>query len=550
MKYSAILFILIMFFTGCSTPPDPIKMVDLNTFESFEFQVTVKPENWPLTSDITTINKTDAHDTKNYMLLKTMIYDLEKNTFEIAKSKQAFSTFTVTDDYDLQLQIQSLHKYSIFINTVINEGYILNEKHSIKLSTEHINMIYNSELLPINNNDYLIPFSLLYFEKELLETSGNNNYTHSLYKDRVYEQALNYTSNSQTLTITKPKDGFTLELQSTSSLLTTEIAYKISDIDTKEIISSKAITSKDEVLNILLPSSNGNFIIDLIITRNNEKLGFGTENLQLAFTIESDEIYTLNQETYEPGDLIIIKGDYIDSDLNYTINTDIYNKGLKFLPDADSHYMFIPLMSKTEPGTYSVTINDSDYQELVTNLEIIIKYKQFEEQYLETSSETASLRNDEAYEQLNEAFSRGRKNLSLSKYWDGPFLSPVTGRVSTEYGEIRYTNGSVVSSRHSGIDFAVPKGTVVNATQNGYVTLSESLTITGNTLFIDHGFGIVSQHYHLDKIYVIEGDYVKTGDPVAEVGNTGFSTGAHLHFTIYHNGIYINPWKLFEKAPF
>ena len=207
-------------------------------------------------------------------------------------------------------------------------------------------------------------------------------------------------------------------------------------------------------------------------------------------------------------------------------------------------------MSKAKIGTYTLSITHNNHPESKTILDFDIVYKEFDIQYLETSGSTASLQNNDNYDQLYEAFARGRDNLKKEKLWDGKFIQPVGGRISTEYGQIRHTNGSDTTTRHSGIDFDNPTGTVILATQNGYVTLAEELNITGNTLFIDHGLGIISQYYHTNKIYVKVGDYVRVGDPVAEVGTTGFSTGPHLHFSIYNNGIYINPWKFFEEAPF
>jgi murein DD-endopeptidase MepM/ murein hydrolase activator NlpD len=176
--------------------------------------------------------------------------------------------------------------------------------------------------------------------------------------------------------------------------------------------------------------------------------------------------------------------------------------------------------------------------------------KEFPTQQLKTSSSTASIRSDDNQIALVEAFKRGREISHNQPLWTGPFLQPVGGRISTEYGVIRYTNDAVESSRHNGIDFAIESGTPVVATETGYVRLSEHIAITGNTIFIDHGVGIFSQYYHLNSMDVNVGDFVEKGDIIGTVGSTGFSTGPHLHFSMYNNNIYVNPWKFFDAPPF
>ena len=108
---------------------------------------------------------------------------------------------------------------------------------------------------------------------------------------------------------------------------------------------------------------------------------------------------------------------------------------------------------------------------------------------------------------------------------DGDYILPTTGRLSTEYGETRYVNGSPTSYRHSGLDIATPRGTPVYATNSGKVLLATPLILTGNTILIDHGQGIFSTYFHLNKLTVKEGEMVKNGDLIGEVGTTGFSTG-------------------------
>jgi murein DD-endopeptidase MepM/ murein hydrolase activator NlpD len=70
--------------------------------------------------------------------------------------------------------------------------------------------------------------------------------------------------------------------------------------------------------------------------------------------------------------------------------------------------------------------------------------------------------------------------------------------------------------------------------------MTEALDIRGNTVLIDHGWGLVTGYWHLSKVHVKVGDFVERGQTFAEVGNTGLSTGAHLHWEVWINGISVD----------
>ena len=131
-------------------------------------------------------------------------------------------------------------------------------------------------------------------------------------------------------------------------------------------------------------------------------------------------------------------------------------------------------------------------------------------------------------------------NQEPKKYWNQPFSLPLQGEVSTEFGVKR--NLGTYSSYHWGVDFDVPEGTPVQATNSGRVILSErGFNIYGNLLIVDHGQGVVSCYFHLSRIFKQAGDMVDENEVIAEVGNTGWSTGPHLHFGIYLQGKPVDP---------
>ncbi len=95
---------------------------------------------------------------------------------------------------------------------------------------------------------------------------------------------------------------------------------------------------------------------------------------------------------------------------------------------------------------------------------------------------------------------------------------------------------------HFGLDFVAPLGTKIYTTGDGIVTLSKySRKGYGNEIIIDHSFGYSSRYAHLDEIYVKEGEKVKRGQLIGTLGNTGRSTGPHLHYEVQYNHRPINP---------
>ena len=117
-------------------------------------------------------------------------------------------------------------------------------------------------------------------------------------------------------------------------------------------------------------------------------------------------------------------------------------------------------------------------------------------------------------------------------FFKNQFIMPVKGIISGVYGSQRILNGKP-KWPHYGIDIAAKKGTKIQASSTGLVTMAEpDLYYTGGTIIMDHGHGISTIYSHLESINVKVGDEVLQGDIIGTVGSTGRSTGPHLDFRI------------------
>lgn len=127
------------------------------------------------------------------------------------------------------------------------------------------------------------------------------------------------------------------------------------------------------------------------------------------------------------------------------------------------------------------------------------------------------------------------------------FVRPAEGRLSSRFGLRRFFNDQP-RNPHNGLDFAAPQGAPVRAPASGVVVDTGDYFFNGNSIFIDHGQGLISIYMHLSRIDVRRGQTVKAGEVVGGVGATGRSTGPHLHWSVFLNNTAVDP-ELFLPRP-
>ena len=120
------------------------------------------------------------------------------------------------------------------------------------------------------------------------------------------------------------------------------------------------------------------------------------------------------------------------------------------------------------------------------------------------------------------------------------FDKPVDGPLSSPFGLRRFFNDQE-RNPHSGLDFAAPAGTPVKAPAAGRVILTGDYFFNGQTVFVDHGQGLISMFCHLSQIGVQAGDELGRGQVLGQVGSSGRSTGPHLHWNVSLNDARIDP---------
>jgi murein DD-endopeptidase MepM/ murein hydrolase activator NlpD len=149
-----------------------------------------------------------------------------------------------------------------------------------------------------------------------------------------------------------------------------------------------------------------------------------------------------------------------------------------------------------------------------------------------------------------EAMEGAKATISDERLWTGKFQPPSKARVSATFGIKRVVNGKLLKDYfHAGIDYAGALGSPITACSDGKViVVGRNFKLHGNCVCLDHGQGVISIYIHMQKIAVKEGQMVRKGEQIGNVGSTGRATGPHLHFSLYVNQTAANPNDWYQKA--
>jgi murein DD-endopeptidase MepM/ murein hydrolase activator NlpD len=127
-----------------------------------------------------------------------------------------------------------------------------------------------------------------------------------------------------------------------------------------------------------------------------------------------------------------------------------------------------------------------------------------------------------------------------------PSIWPITGRLMDGFGH-RSDPFSGEGAMHTGIDISAPQGTAVKATADGIVVHAAWNAGYGRCVVVDHGNGYQTLYGHLSRIEVIDGQEIRRGEIVGEVGSTGHSTGPHLHYEVRIRATPVNPYRFLSR---
>ncbi len=205
----------------------------------------------------------------------------------------------------------------------------------------------------------------------------------------------------------------------------------------------------------------------------------------------------------------------------------------------------IPLTTK--PGAKNLVVILADGSK--HTLRFTVRKKDYATQYLTIKNKRMVNPNKKDMKRIGSDRKRINKALATWTMTEPDLLlfkQPVKGVASSSFGLRRFFNKQP-RKPHSGMDIAAAEGTPVYTPASGTVVEAGNYFFNGNTVFVDHGQGLVTLYSHLSKINVEIGQTVTAGELLGEVGQTGRVTGPHLHWSISLNKTMVNPALFLEK---
>jgi murein DD-endopeptidase MepM/ murein hydrolase activator NlpD len=216
-----------------------------------------------------------------------------------------------------------------------------------------------------------------------------------------------------------------------------------------------------------------------------------------------------------------------------------------YLQPDGRRFGLLPISVKDSPGSFTVVVSRADNGPSQT-LPVIVRKTVFPSQNVKLAPEIEGLHSTPEEMALLTTF---RDALSETREWVDPLRPPVSGCMTSPFGVQRLHNGKPTGEYHGGVDQRTPEGEPIRAVAAGTITFAKPFNVLGNAVGIDHGQGLESMYLHMSRLVVAPGAAVRRGDTLGYAGSTGRSTGPHLHWVLYVNGVNVNPAQWVKLVP-
>lgn len=368
------------------------------------------------------------------------------------------------------------------------------------------------------------------------------------------------------------------ELSAQNSITDTNSIFpgQVLMIDAVEVESTVEITSTEVPINVIsgddsLPTISGNIHVvqqGETLFRIAKGYGLSTQELAQANAISDPTVIYAGQQLVIPNlpeaqleafdlpeqisslsvqPLIFVEGETGFIQLitagNSTVRGTFLGRNLTFIPQENntkhSTLIGIPVFTESDVYTVDLVIEHADGTEIPFAFNIRVASGAYGSQNLNVTDAnlTATAIQDNELSLLTNITSA----VTLEKSWDGLFSIPAATAMNATFGTLRSYNGGPISSYHSGADFASAPGSTIYAAAPGIVVMADTLNIRGNTIAIDHGWGVYTVYAHQTEFTVSLGERVEIGQIIGLAGSTGRVTGPHLHWEVWVNGVAVNP---------
>jgi murein DD-endopeptidase MepM/ murein hydrolase activator NlpD len=205
----------------------------------------------------------------------------------------------------------------------------------------------------------------------------------------------------------------------------------------------------------------------------------------------------------------------------------------------------LPISVKDAPGPATLTLSRNDGAP-PQQIPIVIRKTAFPTQNVKLSPDIEALHSTPEEIALLTGF---KEKISDERFWQDPLAPPVSGCMTSPFGVKRLHNGKATGEYHGGVDQRTPAGEPIRAVAAGTVTFAQQFNVLGNAVGIDHGQGLESMYLHMSKLVAAPSAQVQRGDILGYAGSTGRSTGPHLHWVLYVNGMNVNPAQWIKLQP-